>query len=102
MGRARSRSADAAQIKLLVRLWAQAHFGDDPSPGLVSGNDEYDMALEATIAEGDLRRKPIATQRFDLATGPHELSAWLPGPHPRLAIWWDAMDVWILLRQVLR
>ena len=70
---------DHDEIKFLNDLWKAARFLTGDPAGLPA---------------------PFATRGFDLPSGPHELACWLPGPHPRHAVWWEELSVWCALRPV--
>jgi hypothetical protein len=71
-------------LKLARDLWAECHFVLDPQCRTRAAVDPV---------------APAHRRRFQLPSGPHELVCWLPGPHPRYAVWWEELSLWVLLRR---
>jgi len=42
---------------------------------------------------------PFARLRYQREGGePVEMVAWLPGPHPEDAAWWDILGLWVVIQ----
>ena len=42
--------------------------------------------------------QPFARLRYQSeGSGPREIVAWLPGPHPEDATWWEDLGLWVVV-----
>jgi len=80
------RIAQLAHQKYLANHWAQVQI-DTPAESL---------AREATQPPREFTISPVLHLRGER----YEVIAWLPGEHPPGAIWWEDLDIWVLLRRL--
>ena len=80
------REARLAHWQALSDHWAQVQI-DTPAESL---------AREATVPPPEFATSPV----FQLRGGRYQVLAWLPGEHPRECMWWEELDLWVLLQSV--